>query len=308
MKKISCFYIDDVIWCFRDVARQRPESLFDNPFFGMLKHAHDEYGATVQLNLFYRTDFFYGSDEFTLRDMPDCYKAEFEEASSWLRFAFHGKQEFPDYPYINAKYDDVMKDYADIIGEICRFAGEGSVAHAIVSHWLPVSREACLAFRDSGVTRIAASSGEAWEYTGDESVLPYGHAARLLQNRQPETKLYTRPTKDLRIANSICGYNHLTEEEMNKIYMKDLSYVDEATGCRFCGLGSPICLNLETLSGLPDSMNKCLGCEYFGIFTHEQYFYPDYLAYQPDYAEKFYLAAKMVRDAGYTFVNSDDLQ
>ena len=57
MKK-AYFYIDDVIWCLRDVTQKRPESLFDNPFFGMLKKAHDNYGMTVQLNLFYRTDFF----------------------------------------------------------------------------------------------------------------------------------------------------------------------------------------------------------------------------------------------------------
>lgn len=105
MKKISCFYIDDVIWCLRDVAHERPASIFDNEFFGMLKCAHDDTGMTVQLNLFYRTDFFYGSDEFTFSNMLNCYKSEFEKSSDWLKFAFHAKQEFPDYPYINAKYN-----------------------------------------------------------------------------------------------------------------------------------------------------------------------------------------------------------
>ena len=128
MKKTSCFYIDDVIWCFRDIARQKPKSIYDNDFFKMLKHAHDETGMTVQLNLFFRTDFFYGSDEFTLSEMPSCYKKEFEEASDWLKFSFHSKQEFPDYPYINAKYADVKKDYTELIDEVRRFAGEKSIS------------------------------------------------------------------------------------------------------------------------------------------------------------------------------------
>ena len=65
MKK--CFmYIDDVVFVFRDIARQKPKSIYDHPFMAMLKKAHDEYGMKIQLNVFLRTDFFYGSDEFTL--------------------------------------------------------------------------------------------------------------------------------------------------------------------------------------------------------------------------------------------------
>lgn len=44
----------------------------------MLKRAHDDHGLTVKLNLFYLTDFFYGTDEFTPAEMPNFYKAEFE--------------------------------------------------------------------------------------------------------------------------------------------------------------------------------------------------------------------------------------
>ena len=68
MKK-AYFYIDDTIWVMRDIARQKPASLFDNPFMNMLKTAHDRYGVKTQLNMFYRTDYFYGNDEFTLSEM-----------------------------------------------------------------------------------------------------------------------------------------------------------------------------------------------------------------------------------------------
>ena len=66
MEKLSYFFIDDVIWVFRDIARQKPNSIFDNDYMKMLKRAHDDNGHTVQLHLFYRTAFFYGDDEFTL--------------------------------------------------------------------------------------------------------------------------------------------------------------------------------------------------------------------------------------------------
>lgn len=60
------------------MARQCPASIFNNTFLKMLKRAHDDHGLTVKLNLFYLTDFFYRTDEFTPAEMPNFYKAEFE--------------------------------------------------------------------------------------------------------------------------------------------------------------------------------------------------------------------------------------
>ena len=62
MNKKAYFFIDDTIWAFRDIARQKPASIFDQPFLALMKEAHDKYGMKVQLNLFYKTDFFYGHD------------------------------------------------------------------------------------------------------------------------------------------------------------------------------------------------------------------------------------------------------
>ncbi|MBQ2841165.1 MAG: hypothetical protein IJE70_07435 [Oscillospiraceae bacterium] len=58
MTKKVYFFIDDVIWALRDITREKPKSAFDQHFFKTLKECHDKYGAKVQLNLFYRTDFF----------------------------------------------------------------------------------------------------------------------------------------------------------------------------------------------------------------------------------------------------------
>ena len=170
MEKVAYFFIDDVIWVMRDIARQRPASLFDNDFMKMLKKAHDEWGLTVQLNLFYRTDFFYGNDEFTISDMPDIYKPELEAASDWLKMAFHAKQEFPDYPYVNATYEDVKDNYELVVGEIKRFAGEKSVSVTLCPHWLPVSKAGCHALYDCGVKFVSPSSGPTSEFEGDDDI------------------------------------------------------------------------------------------------------------------------------------------
>ena len=52
MSKKTYFYIDDVVWLFRDLTRQKPKSVFDNPFMKVLKEMHEKYGLKVQLNLF----------------------------------------------------------------------------------------------------------------------------------------------------------------------------------------------------------------------------------------------------------------
>ena len=87
--------------------------------------------------------------------------------------------------------------------------------------------------------------------------------------------------------------------------MKNKSIYKEELGASFCILGSGICLNLEKFETLEENVRQKLGAEYIGVFNHEQYFYHDYYAYQPDFEDKLYLAARLIKDAGYTFVNAD---
>ncbi len=308
MKKQAYYFIDDVIWCLRDITRQKPKSLFDNEFFKMLKKCHDDFGMTVQMHLFYRTDFFYGDDEFTLADVTDAYKAEFEENSSWLKLGFHAKQEFPDYPYVNISYEDAKRNYTAVANEVIRFAGEKSLSNGIVLHWGAISKAGCQALKDCGVKFLSASIGERREFTGDDSSLPYGHAARLRHNRQPETMLFTRNTNNKAITSSICSYNYLYPEQHDKMRWKNTSYLDEETGMRFRRFADGPCLNLYTMESLAERLNELKDYEYVGFANHEQYFYPEYYAYQSDYADKMYLAGKFFKDNGFTFITVEDME
>lgn len=307
MSKKTYFYIDDVIWLFRDLTRQAPKSIFDNAFMKMLKNAHDKYGLKVQLNVFYRTDFYYGNDEFTLADMTDAYKAEWEANSDWIRFGFHSKQEFPDYPYVNAKYEDVKENFYDTKNEILRFASEKNWGRAVVPHWRPISKEGIRALVDCGIKVTSATIGEKGEYNGDPNSLPYGHAGRLLQNRTPDTGTFTRNTKDLSILNSICSYNHLTDEQIGDTLTTHKFYKDEETGIRFKNFLSGPLHNASKKEDLREEMQSYIGNDYIGWASHEQYFYPDYYAYQPDYEEKIIIGCEVLKENGYEFIFIEDL-
>ncbi len=300
-------FIDDVIWVLRDLEREAPQSLFDNGFFKILKNAHEKYSLKVQLNLFYRTDFYYGMEEFNLSMVTDKYKKEFENSSDWLKFGFHSLQEFPDYPLVNSSYDDVYKLYNMIKNEVVRFAGEKSFAAGVVPHWLPVSLEGCRALCDCGAKLVAVSVGTKKEYDGNPDSLPYGHAGRLLQNKQPETMLFTRDTRNTAIASSICGYNHFDNPELFD-NDKDLYYVkDEKSGLNFKKLDDNFDLNLFNVSELKEELERRKKDQLICIGNHEQYYFKDYFSYQPEYEEKIYTMAKILKEAGRECVFIEEL-
>lgn len=308
MKKLCYFYIDDIIWTLRDLTRTKPASLFDVPFMKMLKEGHDRYGMKVQLNLFYRTDFYYGEDEFTLSEVPDTYKSEFESASDWLRFGFHSKQEYPDYPYINASYEDVKINIDRTIREVTRFAGSKSFAYATVPHWMPISKEGCRALKDTGIKVISVSNGEKIEYSGDAASLPYGHAKRLMQNKKPDSGVYCCPGRAGVLSTALHGYNHLSQDIVDTIYYTTKGHYDEALGIHFKPMSNGgILLNTNTMESLAAKIPNLLDKEYIGYGVHEQYFYPEYCNYQPDYADKLLYAAKQFHENGFTYIFIEDL-
>ena len=307
--RVACKYVDDCIWFLRDLARQRPKSAFDHPFLAGFRKVHEATGLKVQFNLFYRTDFFYGMDEFTLADMPATYKAEFQAHADWIKFGFHSLQEFPDYPWVNADYDDVAKCLKMIRGEVARFAGDDLFARALIPHWVPMSKDGVKALADGGIKILYATVGNRYAYNGDPDVLPYGHSFRLESNRKPETALYTRDAYMASLAASVCGYNHV-EAEKNEWIRKANRYVyDPDTGMRFRDFCTrPMsCINIHSLDQLKVDLDAVKDAEFVGYGNHEQYFFKDYLAYQPEYMEKEMLCARTLKDRGHRFVFMEDL-
>ena len=61
-------------------------------------------------------------------------------------------------------------------------------------------------------------------------------------------------------------------------------------------------INLYKPEDLDAAFAKVLGKEFIVYSNHEQYFYKDYLGYQPDYTEKILLASKLAHEAGRDFI------
>ena len=300
----AAFYLDDVIFVFRDLARDRPKSCWDHFLLSAFKEAHEKYGLKAQFNVFYHNDFYYGARgaEFTLKDMPDTWRDEFQAAKDWFRFGFHSYAEFPDYPWINASYDDVKFTWDAITREVERFAGPGMFAKAVTPHWGPMSKEGCIALRDCGVKAIWCSAGKRYEYNGDRTILPYGHGMRIENFRKPETAIYWRGGGNQEISVSACGYNHLLPEQTALTSGTWNWLYDKSTGCNFMrfGCGAPG-LNLYRLEDIPVRMRKVVGKEFLVHASHEEYWLADYSADQPDSRLKLLAAAKTVHDAGYEY-------
>ena len=307
--KRAAFYLDDVFFIFRDLAHQRPKSCWSHPLFAAFREAHEKYGLKAQFNVFYRNDAYYGARgaEFTLKDMPATWRDEFQAAKDWFRFGFHSYSEFPDYPWINASYDDVKFTWEAITREVERFAGPGMFAKAVTPHWGSMSKEGCLALKDCGATAIYCSAGRRYEYTGDRTLLPYGHGMRIENGRKPEAALSWRAGGGDDISIAARSYNHLLPEQVN-ITRGTYNWLhDKATGCNFTtfGCGAP-CLNLYRLEDIPARMARVLDNEFLVHATHEEYWFKDYFAYQPDSREKLLAACKAVHDAGYLYMFIED--
>ena len=67
------------------------------------------------------------------------------------------------------------------------------------------------------------------------------------------------------------------------------------------------CLNLSPLAEIESDMSNAIGCEYVNVVTHEQYAYPDYLAYQPDTRKKFMEMCRVFEKNGYEYIFIEEL-
>jgi len=114
------FSIDDNSFFLRQIARERPKSLFDCFYLKILRDLHRKYGAKFTVNVFYATP----GNDFTLAEFPTDYRGEWADNGDWLKLAFHAYAEFPDRPYQYASAEKLATDFDLVAGEILRIAGD----------------------------------------------------------------------------------------------------------------------------------------------------------------------------------------
>lgn len=89
---------------------------------------------------------------------------------------------------------------------------------------------------------------------------------------------------------------------------RTMKYItDEKTGLRFKEACNGICINRYSLAELEEALKERLDDEFVGLANHEQYFYKDYYAYDPEYEQKIYTLAKTMSGAGFECIFFEDV-
>lgn len=214
--------------------------------------------------------FFKGGD-FTLDKMTDKFKEEWKDNAHWLKLTFHSLAEFPDNPYENADYEEMKRDYLLITNEIIRFAGEDSLSPITTNHWGSASVEGARALRTLGVKGLVGY----FKYDSQG---------------EPLASYYLSPE----------AIDNANKRDCWKDNEEDIMFIKH-----------DIVLDATKLEDITTRLDEIHGDPHLSgiieMLIHEQYFYPDYGNYQPEYEEKVMTAAKWAHDKGYEPVLFKDI-
>jgi hypothetical protein len=207
---------------------------------------------------------FYQSVEadFNLSQFPEKFKEEWVRNANWLRLSFHAFGEFPDAPYKNSPFDVVKQDCDLVMGEIRRFASDTLLGPVTTVHWGEVNIEGSRALRAAGY------KGQLGYFNVDDDLAPVSYYLSVEQRRHIKKRFIWKdvPEDIVFIRSSI---------------VLDVKKHEEIV---------PFLEAYRNQNGLPP---------YVDFLIHEQYYYPDYIAYQPDYFEKIETAIKWASSNGY---------
>lgn len=252
--------IDDNIWFLRDI--QQNSATYTSLFDN--PYLGFLKGVNQQYGTKVHLNIFFETEGFNLSEMTDKFKSEWKDNADWLKLSFHAKGEFPDRPYINADYEQVKADCDQIVSEIKRFAGEEVMTSVTTIHWGEATAAGSKAMRDAGYR------GQLGYFNVDDDNAPVSYYLDVEQRRHMKKRFIWR------------------DNQQEVIFIRSSIVLDTT--------------KLEDIVPSLDSYEKNSGKKppYVDFLIHEQYYYPFYQAYQPDYKEKILTAVQWATDQGYT--------
>ena len=262
------------VYWLPDFANKYRLSIDDNIWF--LRDLHNDNPASLFDNAYlaflknvqdtYGTkihlNLFYQTEGFNLSELSDKYKSEWEANAHWLRLSFHALGEFPDKPYINAGYDKVKEDCTLVDAAIKRFAGAASMSPFTTLHWGEATKEGVRAVKDLGYKGLLGYFG--------------------LYDELPGVSYYLEGNKREQVEKRFVW----KDEETDMVFVRTSIVIDKEKMDTII----PLLDGYKTKNNMPP---------YIDFLVHEQYYYPDYFNYQPDYLEKILTAVKWAVDNGY---------
>ena len=205
---------------------------------------------------------FYETDGFNLSQFSDRFREEWKAQRNWIRLSFHALGEFPDMPYKDAGYDKVKADCELVMKEIKRFAGEEVMGPMTTIHWGEARAEGVRALRDCGY------KGVLGYFNVDDDKYPVSLYLDVEQRRHMKKRFIWKDMKE------------------DMIFVRTSIVIDKTE----LGDIRPWLDSYAEKGGLPP---------YTDLLVHEQYFYPFYQAYQPEYADRLATSIEWARENGY---------
>lgn len=222
-------------------------------------------GALKRVHDKYKTkihiNLYYQTEGFNLSQMTDKYKREWKANADWLGLSFHALANDPDKPYINAGYEQVKRDCILVQEQIKRFAGKELMGPETTIHWGEATVEGCRALKDRGYTIFAGY------FNVDDNKPPVSYYLTEDQRRHLKQRFIWRDNKEGLIFSRIAQV--INAFKIDKV-IPDL-----------------------------DEIKNTFNPRYIDLMIHEQYFYPHYVAYQPDWEDKVMTAVKWAHDNGF---------
>lgn len=258
------FSLDDNIWFLQNIAKNQNvyKSIFEDPYLTLLKTMHDRYGTKFHLNIYYECPEFGG---FNLTQMPDKYKSEWKENSHWLRLSAHANANLPDRPYINATYEQTFFEFNRVNEQILRFAGEEAFADKVTTiHWGESTDDAVKAVRDLGVKAMPGCYKWGMHTNTD-------------------------------IAYNLNAEQCMLADRYGMYYDKNTDMIF----FRYTSVGiqdAPLGMMRQRFESF-DELRPLY--KFRELCVHEEYFYPHYPNYIPDYYERFDEAIRCCVEDGY---------
>lgn len=265
------FTVDDCVRCFEDLTRNQDayRSLFENPYLGLFRRAHEEFSSHAHLNLFYQS----ADGGFDLSRMTAKFRDEFRDNADWLSLTFHARAEFPDEPYRAASYKTVYGDCAECTRQIERFAGGEVLRDSTTLHWGAATREGARALRDFGFRALCGYL--CFDAAGAPWVSYYLNEAQVARAAPRE------------------GFYDAGED----LLFPKLDLVLNAPEWT----ADQVAPRLDALAARPHEGGL------IQMVIHEQFFYPDYPHYEPDYAQRVLGMARWLKGRGYASASLSEL-
>jgi hypothetical protein len=205
---------------------------------------------------------YYETEGFNLTQMPAKYRDEWRKNRDWTRLTFHARANDPARPYKDAPAEQVVQDYRLVTREIERFAGKEMLSPATTIHWGEATRDAVIALRREGIRILA------------------GYFT--FRDGQPTVSYHLDPER----TRYLTGRDYWKDTETGVIFVRHDIVINSYPVDK-------IVAHLESVAADPHQ------AEVMELMIHEQYFYPDYSAYEPDYRERVERAIGWASGKGY---------